>query len=160
MKRKNWLYYLLPAAWMVVIFCFSAQPAPVSDENNHFLIRVLLRMGVDLTKYKGADFANFMIRKSAHMTEYAVLVVLLLVSFLKNNIRRPYLLSLFFCLIYASSDEFHQLFVPGRSCRAVDVLIDMTGASVIMLIIFIIKSVKNNKTIRDKKIHSINSRLV
>ena len=159
MKRKNWLYYILPAAWMVIIFCFSAQPALASDENNHFVIRLLLRMGFDLTKFKGADFANFMIRKSAHMMEYAMLAVLLLVSFLKNFKRHPYLLSLFFCLLYASSDEFHQLFVPGRSCRAVDVLIDMTGASVIILIIFIIKSVKNNKTLRDKKIQNINSKL-
>jgi VanZ family protein len=155
MKKKNWLYYILPAAWMIVIFCFSAQPAAASDENNHFIIRFLLSMGIDLTKFMGAGFANFMIRKSAHMTEYAVLAVLLLISFLKNSKMRPYLISLFFCLIYAASDEFHQMFVPGRSCRAVDVLIDMTGASAITLIIFIIKYVKNNKTMRDKKDQSI-----
>lgn len=160
MKRKNLLYYLLPAAWMVIIFCFSAEPALVSDENNHFLIRLMLRMGIDLTKFKGADFANFMIRKSAHMTEYAILAALLLFSFLKNRKKHPYLLNLLSCLIYASSDEFHQLFVTGRSGRAVDVLIDMTGALVITLIIFVIKSVKNNKKIRDKKIQGINSKLV
>ena len=38
------------------------------------------------------------------------------------------LLSLLICFLYACSDEIHQLFVPGRSGEARDVLIDTLGA--------------------------------
>lgn len=33
-----------------------------------------------------------------------------------------------FCALYACSDELHQYFVPGRSCRFFDVYVDSTGA--------------------------------
>lgn len=33
-----------------------------------------------------------------------------------------------FCALYACSDELHQYFVPGRSCRFFDVCVDSTGA--------------------------------
>lgn len=33
-----------------------------------------------------------------------------------------------FCALYACSDEFHQYFVPGRSCKLFDVCVDSTGA--------------------------------
>lgn len=33
-----------------------------------------------------------------------------------------------FCALYACSDEFHQYFVPGRSCKFFDVCVDSTGA--------------------------------
>ena len=32
-----------------------------------------------------------------------------------------------FCALYACSDEFHQYFVPGRSCKFFDVCVDSTG---------------------------------
>jgi VanZ family protein len=37
-------------------------------------------------------------------------------------------LSLAICIIYAVSDELHQLFVPGRGCQLKDVIIDTAGA--------------------------------
>ena len=33
-----------------------------------------------------------------------------------------------FCALYACSDEFHQYFVPGRSCKFFDVCVDSSGA--------------------------------
>ena len=33
-----------------------------------------------------------------------------------------------FCALYACSDELHQYFVPGRSCKFFDVCVDSTGA--------------------------------
>jgi VanZ family protein len=35
-----------------------------------------------------------------------------------------------FCILYAISDEVHQLFVLGRGAQVVDVLIDSLGAFV------------------------------
>ena len=50
---------------------------------------------------------------------------------LKN---RVFSASLIFCLFFAAGDEFHQLFVPGRSGSAADVLIDMCGAFIGILL--------------------------
>jgi hypothetical protein len=38
--------------------------------------------------------------------------------------------------LYAASDEFHQSFVPGRSCRLLDVLFDATGAAIALGLIW------------------------
>ena len=48
--------------------------------------------------------------------------------FTKNNINNLYLISIILCIIYATSDEIHQLFVPGRACQLRDILIDSIGS--------------------------------
>ncbi len=46
----------------------------------------------------------------------------------KNDISKKYLLSILICIIYATSDEIHQILVPGRACQIRDVLIDSIGS--------------------------------
>ncbi|WP_165044636.1 VanZ family protein [Adlercreutzia sp. ZJ138] len=48
----------------------------------------------------------------------------------RHIIARIALLSWAASTLYAATDEFHQMFVPGRACMATDVLIDSTGAVV------------------------------
>jgi VanZ family protein len=69
------------------------------------------------------------VRKSAHFTIY-LLLGLIFISLLKEyNIidKRSVIYTVIFVLLYACSDEIHQLFVRGRSGEVVDVLIDTTG---------------------------------
>ena len=40
-------------------------------------------------------------------------------------------------MLYATSDEFHQLFVASRQARVLDVLIDTSGAALGLLLIWI-----------------------
>ncbi len=47
--------------------------------------------------------------------------------------------ALVLCLLYAASDEFHQLFVPGRSCQFRDVCIDTLGAAAGILLLAALK---------------------
>ena len=62
--------------------------------------------------------------------------------FIENNnikdFKKTGILSFLFSVIYASSDEFHQIFVPGRDGNIIDVLIDSSGALVGILISSII----------------------
>ena len=37
-------------------------------------------------------------------------------------------LAILICVLYAASDEIHQIFVPGRSCRVMDILLDSFGS--------------------------------
>ena len=55
------------------------------------------------------------------------------------------MLSSLFCFIYACTDEFHQLFVMGRSCEIRDVLIDTLGSFVGILIYYKIKLYINKR---------------
>ena len=82
------------------------------------------------------------IRKLAHFSLYLVLGMItnsLMCTFnLKNN-RRIYI-SLGIGIIYAVSDEFHQIFIPDRTASILDILIDSCGVAVgIFLVFFIVK---------------------
>ena len=72
----------------------------------------------------------YMIRKSAHFIEFFILEVfiLLMISSFKIIDFKCFILSILFCLLYAISDEVHQLFVINRSASIIDVLIDYTGS--------------------------------
>ena len=72
----------------------------------------------------------YMIRKSAHFIEFFILEVfiLLMISSFKIIDFKCFILSILFCLLYAFSDEVHQLFVINRSASIIDVLIDYTGS--------------------------------
>jgi VanZ family protein len=82
------------------------------------------------------------------MSEYAILLLLLYYA-LSNVISKHTLsLSLLVTFIYACSDEFHQLFIPGRSGQFKDVLIDTSGALIMLMIIFLWQRKKKSKLIK------------
>ena len=82
---------------------------------------------------------DFILRKMAHMVEYAVLAALLWRAFRGSGpFSRAALFALSFSLsaCYAASDEWHQSFVPGRQAAVRDVLIDAAGALAACLFLF------------------------
>lgn len=71
------------------------------------------------------------------MTEYAILAVLLLGILAGEYMEGCIVIwSVILAALYASTDEFHQLFVPGRSGQFRDVLIDSCGAAAGTLIVY------------------------
>lgn len=89
---------------------------------------------------KRQEKLNLILRKNAHAFEYlifAILVSILLFSFnMKGKAALIYIM--FICLFYAVTDEFHQMFVPGRSSLVSDVLIDFLGSLIGILIFYLI----------------------
>jgi VanZ family protein len=92
---------LPPLALMGLIFFLSAQP----------------ELGPDL------GIVDLLLRKSAHMAEYALLWLLLWRAL---GYERPALAAAI-AIAYACTDEFHQTFVDSRHGTPVDVLIDAVG---------------------------------
>ena len=83
----------------------------------------------------------FLVRKTAHFTEYAILgslFFIILRNTPKDLIKRPLVISILFSFLYACTDELHQIFVPGRSAQFRDVLIDTLGASFGTIITYLI----------------------
>lgn len=139
---------------MAVIFCFSARDADESEKDSY---RVGLAVGKIIvsdfnqkTEEEQLEFAkkiDYPVRKTAHATEYAVLGILLLGVFYNGNSKKikNVSLPLIISILYASTDEIHQLFVPGRSGKPFDVMIDGCGAFVgIIITMLIIKLINNH----------------
>jgi VanZ family protein len=85
----------------------------------------------------GADRAwwDVVLRKLAHMTEYAVLTGLWWRALRGLGLGRPLAAAIAISLLYAASDEFHQTFVEGRTGTPVDVGIDFAGMVIAAVVI-------------------------
>lgn len=142
MKKKT-LFYLLVSLlviWMIVIFCFSDQPATKSANLSEGVgrrvasILVLNFQNWDDTKQNQyVESIDFFVRKTAHFTEYMILGGLWLLCIYNrpdesSSFGKKIRISVCASAIYAISDEFHQLFVEGRAGRWMDVGIDTMGA--------------------------------
>ena len=76
-----------------------------------------------------AQKIEYPVRKAAHMSEYAVLALLIFQALtVFDRKKNRGCMALGITAAYAVTDEFHQLFVPGRAGRVTDVLIDSAGA--------------------------------
>lgn len=141
----------------LMIFGFSEENSDTSDKTSMRVTETVLNTFVkdypDLPeKEKTAltDKYNPPIRKLAHFSEYAVLGVLLALTFLcfDKTKKKFYLFSAALSFILASSDEIHQFFVPGRACRFTDVLLDTFGAAIGAAVIILIRLIfKKKKTL-------------
>ena len=134
-KPRPFLKYWLPVLlWIGLIFSAS------SDSNSFARSsRILAPLLHWLFPHLPEDTVNLIVllgRKGAHLTEYAVLALLLWRAWrrpVKNDARpwdwREARLVLLSVALYAASDEFHQLFVPSRDAAVHDVFIDTAGGA-------------------------------
>lgn len=138
------IFTLLTVLWMIVIFSFSAKPGNESEEQSIKAGMIVCHMFVpdfdDLSEQQQIDMAQAIdhpVRKTAHATEYAMLAGLVLGMVTVSIIRwKNVLTAISVSVLYAATDEFHQLFVPARSGQVKDVLIDGCGAIIGTLIIW------------------------
>lgn len=122
---------------MAVIFTASADSKSVQHSR---IIAPLLRWLFPGISEETISLDVLIVRKCAHLTEYAVMALLFWRAMRKprRNDPRPWSWSLFgwsvlLVAIYASSDEIHQIFVPGREAAVHDVVIDTMGGTVGLL---------------------------
>ncbi len=121
--------------WMAVIFSFSAESGKASTETSDGVVdQVMEEMFGTSDKGIIPDSVRtkitFFVRKTAHFTAFMLLGILT-VSALRVDVKRFLpcgIVSFGICVLYAVSDEVHQLFVPGREGRLLDVGIDTAGA--------------------------------
>lgn len=142
-KCKQALLFLPSAIWYGLIWNMSAQPATLSSSTSSSTIGILLTLlGTDFLQMQtevqtaAVELLSFYVRKGAHMFLFFVLSLFLWYGFsslIKNCTRRTFCTA-FFCTVLASLDEYHQTFIPGRSGEVRDVLVDLTGAVIALLL--------------------------
>ncbi len=73
--------------------------------------------------------------KLVHGLEFGLFGMLLFRAFrFPGSHPNPYRMTLLFGILYAASDEIHQLFVPGRFCSVGDFIVDSAGLALFALI--------------------------
>lgn len=119
MKKKLSLLSVL--IWMIFIFIMSSFDASESSAQSNIIVNFIS----NIFNINNIEFLSLIIRKLAHFTEYFILGIL--TYNLIKNYRKKYYIAIIICIIYAISDEIHQIFIPGRSCQITDILIDSIG---------------------------------
>ncbi|MEK7123366.1 MAG: VanZ family protein [Patescibacteria group bacterium] len=107
--------------WLGVIFIFSSLPDLKSDLPSLF---------------------DFILRKAAHIFEYAVLGFLFFRAFHLGQgylAKKAFVFSFLLSALYAASDEWHQTFILNRSGEIKDVFIDSFGALLSLSVLYFIK---------------------
>ena len=112
---------------MLMIAFMSHMQGTDSGEFSRKVAEVLRTTGIDLFKIFG-DQTVWVIRKMAHMTEYGILYILVMIPLWKRVNGRW--IALVISVLYAASDEIHQGFIPGRVASILDVCFDSLGAVV------------------------------
>lgn len=129
--------WLLLFLWMAIIFMFSAESGTKSSSTSGNITQVVIDVIVpsfpsldEATQTSIFNEISHIVRKSAHFFNFLILGLIscfLTATYTRKKISIIY--PLIFCLLYAISDEVHQLFVPNRGGTIKDVLIDFSGAT-------------------------------
>ncbi|SDI35525.1 VanZ like family protein [Planococcus glaciei] len=146
-KMLSWAAVLL---WMALIFSLSHQPASESGEMSSGITEMVMETVEQILPVAETDFDQFehIVRKNAHFFIYLILGILVIHASRGSGSHsfKRIGLAVGICILYALSDEFHQLFIDGRSGEFRDVLIDSSGASLgIILYWFAGKMLRRNK---------------
>ena len=182
--QKRIILGILIIIWMITIFLFSNQDGMESENTSDIITNRLVnetiennieieenldntnneninnsvnvaKYNYEFEMYKGE--VRLVVRKSAHFIIYLVGGFLLFNFFRTYNIslRNQIIYAILGIILYASSDEFHQLFVNGRTARVEDVLLDTLGAIVgILLNLICLKIVYKIKNKKDKSLEN------
>ena len=131
---KYWLPLLL---WLGVIFLGSTDLMS-AEHTSRFIVPFLRWLKPDISPETLASI-HFIVRKCAHLGEYAVLALLLLraaifMTNLKRSLAILYVSVWVACVVVATTDEFHQTLVASRRPLATDIMIDSGGAILGLLI--------------------------
>ena len=149
---------ILLIATFVRIFAFSSQDG---EKSSSVMRKVTTAVTQNVKKIQDMDSKEreltlnkieHVIRKIAHFSIYTLVGILMMALMSTYDIskRKQIIVSILVGMMYASSDEIHQYFVPDRTALFTDVLIDTAGVClgvliVLMLLQFYIKNCKKRQ---------------
>lgn len=144
--------------WMGFIFFMSANDGDhsqgMSDGATSYVLSAVWPGFSDMSPDEQAavvESLSFPVRKAGHFSEYAVLGLLAFATLRQVQVMRAFQVLLpsrkiapaaagavVIAFVYACFDEFHQLFVAGRSGQPFDVGVDTAGALVAVAIAVVV----------------------
>ena len=151
MKNKKKLFVtivmlVLAVIWCTLIYTLSDMNTNTSNGHSKEIISIFIEDSIETTNNlgltslnptsakidKASKILNLPLRKVMHASVYFVLSIVLIVYINYMFDMKKYILAglitIIICLTFASTDEYHQTFVEGRTGQVKDVLIDTSGA--------------------------------
>ena len=145
------VFWILTLSWIAVIFALSADTGAESANVSNSLLQYINELfGINIT-------SDFVLRKVAHASEFALLTIFSYmalsstnkisrktsysespVKLLRSDNEMNIIFTLWFTVLNAIFDEYHQLFVANRDGSITDVLIDLIGIVIVLIIVRVI----------------------
>lgn len=154
-KIMSWIAVLF---WMAVIFTFSAQNAADSSRLSKKTTRKVAELSIkdfnNLPKDSQAKIIKKLdvkTREFAHLLLYTVLGMLTMAALLGYKSKAGIFIAFAMCVLYAASDEVHQIFVEERGAELSDFLIDTGGAVVGMIFTLFLKRIISKLILKQRK---------
>lgn len=139
-RRRLWRYG--PVVLWIAFICYASTAAMSATQTSR-IIGPLLRWLFPAITDSQLLAAHMVVRKLAHLTEYAILALLAARAFItssKNILRRRWLAaSLALAVSLALLDELNQSFTPSRGGSIWDSLLDVTGASLALAFLALLR---------------------
>ena len=143
-KIKQIIFAILTISIFVIIFNFSNQDAEESEGLSSNIAKSVVDF---LQKIHQFDSVNkemlliktdVVVRKLAHFSLYTVVGIMLMsfLSTIDTSKSTRVTITVIIGIIYAMSDEIHQIFTPGRTAHFTDVMID-TGVVLFGILVFV-----------------------
>ena len=145
------IFWFMTLFWIVVIFSLSNQDANASSEFSHMILNVFNEL------FNSDVQDDSILRMVAHSSEFALLTILSYVALsstnkisnktsyaespvklMRSDNEMNIIFTLWFTVLNAIVDEYHQLFVSGRAGTILDVLIDIIGIVLVLIFVRII----------------------
>lgn len=150
MKKKS-ILLLIFLLWILFIFFNSNQTGVNSNAISYKIVRVITtgfeKIGFDPITREGFLKLNIIIRKLAHGFQFFIFAIVLRFLLEYVNIKKENIIfyTLLGVIFFAAFDEFHQLFVSGRTPSVIDVIIDFTGGVVGVVLINVLNNLRKIK---------------
>ena len=130
-----WARFVLASLWLLVVLILGS--APLGSQQTGSFVLPFLNVLLPHVSPDVLDATHLLLRKLAHLTEYAVLALLwfkALGSVTAPTRRAAPWAALAICLVCAFADEMHQSTLPTRTGSARDFLIDAVGATTMLVV--------------------------
>lgn len=148
------IFWIATVVMICVIFHFSNQTGTTSSAVSGEFINII-------NEYLGIEiYDDGVVRLFAHAVEFAILTFLSYmalsstnkisdrtsysespVKLMRSDNEMNIIFTLWFAILNAIFDEYHQLFVIGRAGRIFNVLIDIIGIVIVLIIIRVVFSI-------------------
>ena len=130
MKAIKIIKIIILVLWMLVIFLLSNQ---TGSESTSLSDKVICSMFNNCNP----EVYSFIVRKFAHFIIYFILGIFCYMNF--KNDKEGVLNAIILCILYAFTDEMHQMYINSRSGEFRDIIIDSLGSISSILLMYKLK---------------------
>ena len=143
-KQPKWRIWLTAYApfiiWIFVVLGLGSGIGSMKETSR--IIRPLLEFLFPTASPETLKSYHAIIRKFAHLTEYAMLAFLAVRALRASSVTSlrnyRFVIAILIVLVIASLDEFHQSFEASRTSAVWDVVLDVVGGSIAATCLYIL----------------------